>query len=272
MYLSQEDAALFYKLMFGLQFYVSQKLALQPTIKSQDAYVKLDQQAKLVVRDALYEHPELIDAFVKENPATVPDAELAIVASWKGFVAGDFFIERYLKKYSIWIGSGSPANVYGVLGITHSLEDVIHRSYLPIRVKSVLLPFKGQIIYDGLLSPYNVFFGSGIKSSLHEEYMAAKQNGRILENLASTPARQPSPKAKAVRDWRVEVDEIVTRTSQLKGQNVPLQSEAFSLLKAAAELTQAAVQQPDDLDEVGRQTKKVQRALRKLETVLQRVE
>jgi len=272
MYLSAEDAALFYKLMFALQFYVSQELALQPTVKSQDAYVKLEQQAKLAVRDALYEHPELIDAFVNENPPKLSDAELAIVASWKGFVAGDFFIERYLKKYSIWIGSGSPANVYGVLGITHSIEDVIHRSYLPIRVKSVLLPFKGQIIYDGLLSPYNILFGSGIKSSLREEYMAAKQNERIIESLAATPGRQLSPKAKAVRDWRAEVDEIVTLTGQLKGQNVPLQSEAFSLLKATAELAQAAVQQPDNIDEIEKQQKKVQRALRKLETVLQRVE
>ena len=38
-----------------------------------------------------------------------------------------------------------------------------------------LLPFKGQIIYDGLLSPYNIFFGSGIKSSLHEEYIKKQQ-------------------------------------------------------------------------------------------------
>ena len=64
--------------------------------------------------------------------------------------------------------------------------------------------------------------------------------------------------------------EIVKLTSQPKGQNVPIQSETFSLLKAAAELAQAAVQEPEDLNEVERQQKKVQRALRKLETVLGR--
>jgi hypothetical protein len=272
MYLSTADAALFYKLMFGLQFYVSQQLKLQPTIKSQEAYNKLDQPAKLAVRAALYEQPALIDAFVKKNPANLPDTELAIVASWQGFIAGDFFIERYLKKYSIWIGGESTTKVYGVLGITHSIEDVLHRSYLPMRVKSVLLPFKGQIIYDGLLSTYNVIFGSGIKASLREEYLAAKQNGRIVESLDAPVALPSAKKAKPARDWRTEVEAIVKLTSQLKGQNAPIQTEAFSLLKAAAELAQAAVQAPDDLAEVERQQKKVQRALRKLETALERAE
>ena len=99
MHLSADDAALFYKLMFALQFDVSQQLALTPTVTSQAAYRDLDQQAKLVVRDALYE------------------------------------------------------------------------------------PFKGQIIYDGLLSTYKIFFGTGVKSSLREEYRVAKQNGRIIESL-----------------------------------------------------------------------------------------
>lgn len=272
MYLAEADAALFYKLMFGLQFYVNQQLNLQSKAKTQEAYNKLDQQAKLKVRNAVYEHPALIDAFLKENPANLTAEELAIVAEWKNFVAGDFFIERYLKKYSIWIGDGSPAKVYGVLGITQSIEEIIDRSYLPLRVQSVLLPFKGQIIYDGLLIPYNILFGSGIKAELKEEYLAAKQNGRILETLTPSAASTTAPAAKPRRDWREEIAEIVKRTGQLKGQNVPVQSEAFGLLKAAAELVQVAVQQADHQTELEKQHKKVQRALDKLEAVLYRME
>jgi hypothetical protein len=123
-----------------------------------------------------------------------------------------------------------------------------------------------------LLSTYNVIFGSGIKASLREEYLAAKQNGRIVESLDAPVALPSAKKAKPARDWRTEVEAIVKLTSQLKGQNAPIQTEAFSLLKAAAELAQAAVQAPDDLAEVERQQKKVQRALRKLETALERAE
>lgn len=261
MHLSPEDAALFFKLTFSLQFYVSQQLKLQPAVKSPEAYARLGQQDKMPVRDALYAHPELIDAFVQANPAGLAEDELALVSSWQQFVAGDFTIERYLKKYSIWIDDSSPPNVYGVLGITHSLEEIIPRARLPIRVKAVLLPFKGRIIYDGLLSGYNLFFGSGIRSSLQEEYMTAKQNGRILETLEPVAAPPTRKTVKPARDWRTEIAEIVKLTSQLKGQNAPIQSEAFSLLKAAAELAQAAVQQPEELAEVEKQQKKVQRAL-----------
>jgi hypothetical protein len=272
MHLSPADAAVFFKLTFGLQFYVSQQLNLQPTVKSLEAYAKLGQQDKMPVRDAVYAHPELIDAFVQANPTGLAKDELALVTSWKQFVAGDFYIERYLKKYSIWIDDSTPAKVYGVLGITHGLEEIIPRARLPIRVKAVLLPFKGRIIYDGLLSGYNLFFGSGISSSLQEEYMTAKQNGRILETLEPSAVPPTRKAAKPARDWRNEMAEIVKLTGQLKGQNVPIQSEAFSLLKAAAELAQAAVQEPENLDEVERQQNKVERALRKLETALERAE
>lgn len=183
MHLSVEDATLFYKLMFALQFDVSQQLNLAPRVTSQAAYNELDQKTKLVVRDALYEQPALIDRFVGENPAQLTTAELAIVASWQNFVAGDFYIERYVQQASIWIAAEPPANVYRVVGITQSLEEIIDRFDLPLRVSSVLLPFKGQIIYDGLLSTYKILFGTGVKSSLREEYRVAKQNGRIIESL-----------------------------------------------------------------------------------------
>ena len=187
MHLSADDAALFYKLMFALQFDVSQQLALTPTVTSQTAYRDLDQQAKLVVRDALYEHPALIDRFVAENPAALAEAELAIVASWQNFVAGDFYIERYVQQASIWIAAEPPAHIYRVVGISQSLEEIIDRFDLPLRVSSVLLPFKGQIIYDGLLSTYKILFGTGVKSSLREEYRVAKQHGQIIESLAASP-------------------------------------------------------------------------------------
>lgn len=183
MHLSPEDAAVFYQLMFALQFYVSQQLALQPAATTLAAYRELDQQAKLVVRDALYAHPALIDQFVGENPAQLPQTELAIVAQWKNFVAGDFYVERYLPDASIWIACEPPATVYRVQGITQSIEAMIDRRDLPLRVNSVLLPFKGQIIYDGLLSTYKVLFGGGVKSSLRAEYIAAEQSGCIVDQL-----------------------------------------------------------------------------------------
>jgi hypothetical protein len=276
MKLSADDVALYYKLMWSLQFYVNQRLNILPNVDSVEAYAEYyESEEKLPLRNALYENPELIDAFIGENPAQLTEDELSIVRSWKNFVVGDFYIDRFLKKGAIFITASEPSRVYVVLGLTDSLQDFFqpyHRP--PILVKTVLLPFKGRIIYDGMFQFYSVFFGGGIKGNLKEIYMAAKQNQRIIETLDPTlyAQQQEKKRQKPSRDWRPEVDELVKAANKLKGGNVPIQSEAFSLLKASATLAQTVVHHPDDLDALWKLHKRASNALRKLETALYRAE
>jgi hypothetical protein len=98
MKLSPENAELFYRLMWQLQFSVNERLGIWPKTNTLGKYSTLPSEDKLKVREALFEHPELIDAFVAANPGGLSRDELAIVEGWKHFVAGNFFIERFLKK------------------------------------------------------------------------------------------------------------------------------------------------------------------------------
>jgi hypothetical protein len=275
MKLSPEDVTLFYKLMWPLQSYVNQKQNILPNVDSVEVYAKdYNFEAKLPVRNALYEKAELIDAFIDENPARLNDEELAMVWNWKNFVAGDFYIERYLKQGAVLIG-GKPSQVYLVLGLMDSLEAMFqYYQRPPILVKTVLLPFKGQIIYDGLFQTYSVFFGGGIKGDLKETYLAAKQNQRIITTLEpGRPTPEPEKnRYKPTTDWRPEVDELVKAANKLKGEQLPLQSEAFSLLKTSALLAQAATHNPDDVAALWKLHKRASSALRKLESALYRAE
>lgn len=54
MKLSREDADLFFKLMWRLQFYVNQERQILPNIKSVEAYAALPMSDKVEVRDALW--------------------------------------------------------------------------------------------------------------------------------------------------------------------------------------------------------------------------
>ncbi len=276
MKLSASDVTLYYKLMWPLLFYVNQKFNILPDVDSAEAYAeKYDFEEKLPVRNALFEHIELIDAFIGENPAQLTKDELSIVRSWKNFVAGDFYIDRFLKKGAIFITAGEPSRVYVVLGLTDSLKDFFqHYQRPPILTKTVLLPFKGRIIYDGIFQFYNVLFGGGIKGNLKEIYMAAKQNQRIIETLDPDLYAKEQEKAwrKPIRDWRPEVDELVKVANKLKGGQVPIQSEAFSLLKASTLLAQAVIHNPDDLADLWKLSNRINRALQKLETTLNRAE
>ena len=274
MNLTPEDAELFYKLMWPLQFYVNQQLNILPRVSSLDKYRdKLTLKEKRQVRDALYENPQLIDAFATENPFDFSDEELDIVRSWKHFVAGDFFIERFLKKAAYFIAARGKPRVYAVLGLMDSIQEIFYWTRPPIMVNTVLLPFKGRIIYDGILIPYNMFFGGGIREELKEIYLTAKQNGRIIESLEPSAqqfggSRRRGPE----KDWGPEVKAIIKAANKLKGEGVPIQSEAFSLLRASARMTQAAVSSPEDIEALWKEYKKVLRAMRKLERALHRAE
>jgi hypothetical protein len=102
--------------------------------------------------------------------------------------------------------------------------------------------------------------------------MAAKQNDRItttLEPELEKPARQK--RTAPSKDWGPTVDDLVRTTGKMKG-GPTVQSSAFSLLRASAQLAQATVHNPDDLDELWDQERKVRRALTRLQTVLNRAE
>ncbi len=267
-----EDVNLFYKLMWPLQFYVNQQRQILPHVNSLEEYISCPQEDKIQVRNALYENIALLDDFVAGNPAHLSADELAIVQNWKRFVAGNFYLERFLKKAAIFVDSSATPQVYAVLGLTDSLQDILYHRKPPIWVETVLLPFKGTIVFDGLLTVYGIYFGSNMRRELKEIYMAAKQNHRIIETLE--PERRPKKRAprKPSRDWRPVVDELVKTAEKLKGGQSPVQSPAFGVLKASARPAQAAVHDPDDLDTLWKMEESVRRALRRLETVLDRAE
>lgn len=138
-------------------------------------------QEKYKVRNALFENIHLIDEFIDENPDDLPMKELAHASKWKNFVKGEFYIERYLKNQAILIGEDN--EVYGVIGLTDSIEELVPGYMLPQLVQTILLPFQGKIVHDGFLVPYQIYFGGNIKRELKDVYMNAKNKKKIISSL-----------------------------------------------------------------------------------------
>ena len=270
MKLSTADADLFFGLMWSLQFYVNRQCQVLSNIDSVEAYATRPMEDLIEVRNALWETPELIESYVAENPDGLPAEELELIRKWERFVSDNFYVFRFQKKHTIFIRENS--TVYGVLALHDSLDGMFHKEQLPVMVRAVLLPFKGQIIYDGLLSHYSVLFGKGIRSDLNEIYMTDKQNDRIITTLEPEPLKPDRQTGKKPdRDWRPELAELVDRADTLKG-GPPVQRVTFSVLRASARLTQAAANNPDDLDELWKLEQRVRTALARLQTVLDRAE
>lgn len=206
MLLTPDDAQLFFRLHRTLMFFVNQRLKVLPdALASPEEFAALAPEVRLKVRNALLDHIDLIQSFVDENPARLPEDELAIVRSWRHLVAGKFYLFRELKQYTVFLSSGKEPIAYGVLALSQPFEELVG-PYLPVLIETVLLPFKDQIVYDGLLNAYRISFGPGIRRSLNDSYKQAKARHGVVTSLplsawptavpAKAPKAKPRPKAK----------------------------------------------------------------------------
>jgi hypothetical protein len=266
MNLSPEDAQLFFELMWGLQRFVNQQRRILKDIPSAEEYAKLPKKDKLRVREVLWKTPGLVDDYVKKNPESLSSGHLEIVRSWTNFITNKFFILRHLKKYTIFIGKKD--QVYGVLGLNDSLEDIVPSYTLPAMVEAILLPFNGRIVYDGMLEGYSVTFGRGYRSDLNYIYSVAKQKERIITSLEPGLAQAKPATLQVKRNWLSQLEEISSTASKLKGETA-LQNAAFGLLRASLEMAKCIETNPDDLEALFAGERKIRKADTRLSTVLE---
>lgn len=121
----------------------------------------------------------------------------------------------------------------------------------------------------------NVVFGPGIRADLNETYQRVKQREGIIASFpspgeaATTPAAAARPR-KAQPDLRPIVQRAVEASEQLRPGVTPLQSRAYGLLRAAAQLAETATNDPPDLQAIGEHIRAVSRSYRQLATAYER--
>ena len=223
MMLNEEDADMFFRLHWSLLFFVNLKYQIieglsEPLLKDKN----LEDVNKL--NDILFNNPELIDSFISENPFNFDSEELGIIKSWKNHIKDRFLLVAHLKKYSVFMTTGKDQKVYGVIGIFGEIKDIVP-PFLPQYVETTLLPFKGQIIYCGLFSFYNIRIGSGMRGGIQAEYQKAKRRFGIITSL-DTPVREKEDsdeellklyvKSRSNREtYLEEIEDILTKKPEL---------------------------------------------------------
>ncbi len=190
MQLPPEQTARFYRIWLALLRYVNEQQQLVPTFPaSEERNGLLPLSDEMHLRNALWADDGLRERFIAANPADLSSADLAVVASWRYRRAGAFYLVRALKKYTVFLSEDAPPRAYGVLGLSSPIKELT-RGPLPVLAQTVLLPFEGQIIYDGLLQWYAVVFGPGIRARLNAEYRNAQEREGIITTLG--PLNHPA--------------------------------------------------------------------------------
>ncbi|MEO8973790.1 MAG: hypothetical protein ABI406_19555 [Ktedonobacteraceae bacterium] len=193
MNLSPQQCERFYRIWFALLHYVNKQRHIAPNFPEVAGQANIDPADAVRIRDVLWDNDALRESFIATNPVGLSPEDLALVASWRYRVVGKFFCLRHLKKYSIFLSEAKgqlPAHAYGVVGLISPIEDVMGPgSILPVYAEAVLLPFEGQITYDGLPTLYSVSFGPGFRAGLNEAYRNAQEREGIITTLepSTTP-------------------------------------------------------------------------------------
>jgi len=213
MLLTPLDVELFFRLHRALLFFVNQRLkVVADDVASPEEFAALSPEVRFKVREAFLNHTDLLQSFVDENPAHLTEEELAIVRSWRHLVAGKFYIFRELKKYTVFLSTDKQPIAYGVLALSQPFEEMVG-PYLPVLTETVLLPFKGMIVYDGLLNTYRISFGPGIRRSLNESFKEAKARHGIVTSLPMSdeplPVKAPKTRPVPKPPSREEKDEVL---------------------------------------------------------------
>jgi len=157
-----------------------------------------------------------MDDYIQENPDAFSASELDVLRDWrKLFLKGTYYIFRHLKNGTIFIGDQD--KVYSVSGLVTPLDEIVLSYTLPQMVETVLPPFKGMIVYDGLFSGYIVIFGGNIRADLNRVSLVAKHKGRIitcLDPASMSAASQARPRSSSLIP---KLAELTSRLAAVKG-------------------------------------------------------
>lgn len=179
--LSSEDAGDFFRLFFPLLAYVNQAYEISDGLDEQIGTEHLDLKELKKVVNKLWADPSIIDNYMEHvrEQIGLDKEDQKLLEGWKHPLTGKFVLERHLSRGSIFIDLETE-KVYLVKGLTNTWRELLQDAPLPLLMKATLIPFRGNIISDGLIVPNRVSFGLGYREGFRQIYMKAKQDGAIL--------------------------------------------------------------------------------------------
>jgi hypothetical protein len=131
------------------------------------------------VREVLWENPELIDEYLSET--NLDEEKINILKLWKtNHKKGMFILLEYQQNHAVALAPNEDGEdrLYGIKGISNSMSNVLGRA-LPLTIETVILPFKGKIIYDSFIIPMPLTYGKGARAAFKEMHDKALKHGII---------------------------------------------------------------------------------------------
>jgi hypothetical protein len=180
MTLTEKEYKIFLRTHLDLLFYVGHQSNIIADNINFDDFVDLDLSVKLKCRDFFLDNKKLLDDYITTNFEQLTTEQISILTGFKKTITSNFIIFKCLTNNTIFIDT-KDNKFYAVKALGDSFDQFFDR--FPVLVKTTLLPFNNQIVYDGFIKPTGVYFGSGMTSTMKEDYKQAKKNNQILTTI-----------------------------------------------------------------------------------------
>lgn len=177
----EENSMMFFALRNLLLDYTNQKYNINKKLRNFDDICDAESEELIDIRDKLWENPNIIKNYLKENSNKLNDELISIIKSWnEKKINKEFVLYKYEDEYALFIDD---YNIYYVKGLEERIRDMIPEQKLPIFVKTVLLPLNDNIIYDSYIQQYNVSLGNNLRKIWHDNYKKLLKENKIKFKL-----------------------------------------------------------------------------------------
>lgn len=177
----EENSMMFFALRNLLLDYTNQKYNINKKLRNFDDICDAESEELIDIRDKLWENPNIIKNYLKENPNKLNEELISIIKSWnEKKINKEFVLYKYEGEYALFIDD---YNIYYVKGLEERIRDMIPEQKLPIFVKTVLLPLNDNIIYDSYIQQYNVSLGNNLRKIWHDNYKKLLKENKIKFKL-----------------------------------------------------------------------------------------
>ena len=182
MVLNKKDGELYYSLRDDLYLFAANAYFAKKVSKLVE---KNKPQSEVIhyVGTKIYESPNvIIDHFVRMNPNNLSQENLNIISQWKKCISGIFQLIEHDKDCSIFMSLSGPIAIYGVKGIHEPIKQ-IYKKELPVTLKTILLPFKDCIIYEGVMEIYPKEHTVDFTKTFNDEYKRLRDTLGIISKI-----------------------------------------------------------------------------------------
>ncbi|MCL2427435.1 MAG: SEC-C domain-containing protein [Oscillospiraceae bacterium] len=183
--LPRDERLAFFSLWYPLLEYVNRILRLGLDIDLENELPKIE--VVMILRERLWEDPSLISRFIRDTGGkyVITPEGVQIFKSWENqHVKGTFFVVKYTPEYAVLMPIESEKNpvFYGVRGLESTIAEVLNYKVHTI-IDTVLLPYDGKIVYDGLIAPYPLVISNDITDQISKKYEEAVRGSRIITSF-----------------------------------------------------------------------------------------